>query len=157
MGKRSNNNHIIHSRHAIVLDAGSTGSRIHIYEFQYCGDVLLVLSDEVFYEVKPGLSQYHEEPEEAGRSLKPLLERALARVPDFLQYCTPLTLKATAGLRLLPEKSVDAIMDSVRRFLKDHPFLLHSAKDSNDGRETVSVMDGSEEGFPHFLRMTDSA
>ena len=135
---------VINSRHAIVLDAGSTGSRIHIYEFQFCSDRLLVLSDEVFEEVKPGLSHYHGNPVEAARSLQPLLETALERVPSFLHKCTPLTLRATAGLRLLPERTVQEILSNVQQWLHTHPFVIGDGqKDLID--QHVGVMDGSEE------------
>lgn len=136
--------HIINNRHAVVFDAGSTGSRVHVYEFQYCGPVLKLLVDEVFEEVKPGLSSYHENPVEAARSLKPLLRIAEERVPAPILHCTPLILKATAGLRLLPDRSVDTILQSVRNYIRGHRFLLGDGK--MDQVEAVSVMDGSEEG-----------
>lgn len=136
--------HVINNRHAIVFDAGSTGSRVHVYEFQYCGPVLRLLVDEVFEEVKPGLSSYHANPIEAAKSLKPLLNIAAERVPVSNQHCTPLIVKATAGLRLLPEKSVDTILQNVRNHIRSTRFLLGDGK--MDHSEAVSVMDGSEEG-----------
>jgi guanosine-diphosphatase len=134
---------VVHNRHAIVLDAGSTGSRVHVYEFQCCGDKLVMIADELFEEVKPGLSSFEHDPEEAARSLTPLLKRALERVPEFLHSCTPLVLKATAGLRLLPTQVVKDILESVRSWLQTHPFLLAPHHDSE--RTPVSVMEGSEE------------
>ncbi len=135
---------IVHNRHAIVLDAGSTGSRVHVYEFQCCGDKLVMLADELFEEVKPGLSSFEKDPMAAAWSLKPLLEKALERIPSFLHACTPLVLKATAGLRLLPERIVNEILTNVRSWLQTHPFLLAPHDDSD--KAPVSVMDGSEEG-----------
>jgi guanosine-diphosphatase len=134
----------IKTRHAIVFDAGSTGSRVHVYEFQFCGARLEVLVDEVFEEVKPGLSHYHGDPLQAAKSLKPLLDSAVARVPPNTRKCTPLVVKATAGLRLLPEHSVAGILTNVREFIRTHPFLLGDGKISHN--EAVAVMDGSEEG-----------
>ncbi|PJF17355.1 putative guanosine-diphosphatase, partial [Paramicrosporidium saccamoebae] len=134
----------IRNRHAIIFDAGSTGSRVHVYEFQFCGSKLNVLVDEVFEEVKPGLSHYHADPLQAAKSLKPLLDSAVARVPPDTRKCTPLVVKATAGLRLLPEYSVTGILQNVREFIKTHPFLLGDGKLSHS--EAVAVMDGSEEG-----------
>lgn len=134
---------LVHNRHAIVLDAGSTGSRVHVYEFQCCGDQLVMLADELFEEVKPGLSSFGKAPWEAAKSLAPLLAKALERVPAFLHGCTPLVLKATAGLRLLPEEDVKAILGSVMAWLQTHPFLLGSQQEPE--KTPVSVMDGSEE------------
>lgn len=50
-------------RYAVVLDAGSTGSRVLAYKFYTSFvDGRLVLDEELFVEVKPGLSNYHSEP-----------------------------------------------------------------------------------------------
>lgn len=52
-------------QYAVVIDAGSTGSRVLAYEF-HVGylDGRLVLDSELFREVKPGLSSYHDRPAE---------------------------------------------------------------------------------------------
>lgn len=130
--------HKIENRYAIVFDAGSTGSRVHVYEFQFCGDHLRLLVDEVFEEVKPGLSHFHASPRDAAHSLSPLLKSAMERIPPDLHQCTPMVMKATAGLRLLPEESVDGILKNVRTYLAAHPFHHHP-------EEGVTVMDGAEE------------
>jgi len=68
----------------IVLDAGSTGSRIHIFKFQKAGTQLLLQSDG-FHQLKPGLSSFADNPQAAADSLKPLMEEALKAVPMELQ------------------------------------------------------------------------
>lgn len=52
-------------QYAVVIDAGSTGSRVIAYEF-HIGylDSRLVLDKELFVQVKPGLSFYHDKPTE---------------------------------------------------------------------------------------------
>lgn len=52
-------------QYAVVIDAGSTGSRVIAYEFHngYL-DGRLVLDRELFVQVKPGLSFYHDKPAE---------------------------------------------------------------------------------------------
>lgn len=140
IGTREFKKKIINNRHAIVLDAGSTGSRIHVYEFQYCGEKLIRVADEVFQEVKPGLSNFGEKPLHASDSLIPLIETAARRIPEFLRKCTPLVLKATAGLRLLSLEKVDSILSNIRSWLRNHSFALGYKEDS------VSVMEGTEEG-----------
>lgn len=134
---------VVHNRHAIVLDAGSTGTRVHVYEFQCCGDRLVMIADELFEEVKPGLSSYETDPQAAAESLAPLITKALDRVPAFLHACTPLVVKATAGLRLLPGDAAENILRTIRTWLQTHPFLLGPHADPE--RTPVSVMDGSEE------------
>jgi len=54
--------------------------------------------------------------------------------------CTPIALRATAGLRLLGAKEAEAILAEVRAFLKATPFRL-----PDDG---VTILDGTDEGVP---------
>lgn len=52
-------------QYAVIIDAGSTGSRVLAYEF-HLGylDNRLVLDKELFHQIKPGLSFYHDKPAE---------------------------------------------------------------------------------------------
>ena len=134
----------INNRHAIVFDAGSTGSRVHVYEFQYCGDTLKVLVDEVFEQVKPGLSSFSNNPKKAAKSLQPLLKTSLRRVPLQQHKCTPLIVKATAGLRLLSDVSVQRILENVKSLVASHQFIVGDGLVKKE--EAVNVMDGAEEG-----------
>lgn len=68
----------------IVLDAGSTGSRIHIFKFKQVGQQLLLQSDG-FHQLKPGLSSFADDPKAAADSLKPLMQEALKAVPKEQQ------------------------------------------------------------------------
>ena len=148
-GKCNKNNHFA-SKYAIVFDAGSTGSRVHVYEFQFCEEKLLHLVDEVFEQTKPGLSAFPEDPEEAVQSLVPLLQQAWRRVPRDLRRCTPIVLKATAGLRLLPSEKVSNILGSIKSWLDDQPFHLPRSS-SGFSSEPVSVIDGSEEAISAWI------
>ncbi|KAH0559749.1 Guanosine-diphosphatase [Trichoglossum hirsutum] len=133
-------------QYAIVIDAGSTGSRVHVYRFNNCANTP-ELENEVFQMTakRPegsGLSAYRDDPEAAAKSLDPLLEVAMKEVPDNLKPCTPIVVKATAGLRLLgPEKS-KLILEAVRNRLETaYPFALVSAEKGG-----VEIMDGKDEG-----------
>lgn len=138
------------SKYAIVFDAGSTGSRVHVYEFQFCGEKLLNLVDEIFEQVHPGLSSFSHRPEEAVDSLVPLLRQAWRRVPRDLRRCTPIVLKATAGLRLLPQERVTGILENVKSWLADQPFHLPQSN-SGFSPDPVSVIDGSEEAVSAWI------
>ncbi len=131
-----------------MIDAGSTGSRIHVYKFNNCGaapelegEVLFKMTEKIEGK-SSGLSAYADDPEGAAHSLDPLLDAALKVVPDKLKACSPIAVKATAGLRLIgPEKS-DKILAAVRaRIETSYPFPLVS-----DAEGGVAIMDGSDEG-----------
>jgi apyrase len=69
---------------AVVFDAGSTGSRVHIFKFaESMGDLKLI--SDTFEQLKPGLSSYPDDPTAAAMSLKPLMVKALETVPKQLQ------------------------------------------------------------------------
>ncbi|RUS12969.1 nucleoside phosphatase GDA1/CD39 [Endogone sp. FLAS-F59071] len=122
-----------------MLDAGSTGSRIHVYRFNYCKESP-ELEDEIFEQIKPGLSSYPDDPVAAAKSLDFLMKIALEKVPKSLHKCTPVAVKATAGLRILGQVKSEQILKAVRKRLESaYPFPL--AK-----REAVAIMDGKDEG-----------
>ncbi|KAK4113732.1 nucleoside phosphatase GDA1/CD39 [Canariomyces notabilis] len=135
-------------QYVLMIDAGSTGSRIHVYKFNNCG-AAPELEGEVLFKMtekieggSSGLSRYKDDPEAAAKSLDPLLDAALGVVPDKLKPCSPIAVKATAGLRLVgPEKS-QKILDAVRdRLEHNYPFPVVSKEDHG-----VDIMDGSDEG-----------
>eukprot|EP00891_Asterochloris_glomerata_P009175 jgi/Astpho2/9175/fgenesh1_pm.00137_%23_2_t len=132
-------------KYAVVMDAGSTGSRVHVYKFLE-NDGVLELQSDTFEQLKPGLSSYPDDPQKAAESLQPLLDKALATVPASLQATTPIMLGATAGLRLLPEGKADKILDAVRKWLGQFAFNL-------DKKSGVTILDGSAEGAFAWLTL----
>lgn len=125
-------------QYALMIDAGSTGSRIHIYKFNNCGKSP-AYEYEVFKQIQPGLSSFAGNPQDAAASLDPLLEEAVNVVPPSLYSCTPVAVKATAGLRLLGAQESGDILEAVQRRLQSaYPFQV-----VEDG---VVIMDGKDEG-----------
>ncbi|CAN6619507.1 guanosine-diphosphatase [Trichomonascus vanleenenianus] len=125
-------------RYVLVIDAGSAGSRVHIYEFSHESDNPELVS-ETFDYVIPGLSSYAESPQEAARSLDPLIETAIKAVPEQYHSSTPIAVQATAGLRLLKDSQGSRIMEAVySRLRKSSPFVV-------DG-DMVGILDGKHEG-----------
>ena len=93
-------------KYGIMFDAGSTGSRIHVYKFHESNEGNLILDDELFQQVKPGLSSYPDDIPGAVASIQTLLDACKKYIPSDQYSKTPLALKASAGLRILgPEKS----------------------------------------------------
>uniref|UniRef100_A0A665WYZ0 nucleoside diphosphate phosphatase n=1 Tax=Echeneis naucrates TaxID=173247 RepID=A0A665WYZ0_ECHNA len=125
--------------HGIMFDAGSTGTRIHIYKFIQKDPVELpVLDNEMYHAVKPGLSAYKDNPEEGGNTIRQLLKIAKKTVPEEEWRRTPVVLKATAGLRLLPEDKASALLKEVQEVFDESPFFVPN--------NSVSLMNGTNEG-----------
>ena len=129
-----------HKVHAVVIDAGSTGSRVLAFTFKK--DFIsneLVLQDELWKQVKPGLSSFAQDPVKAGESIQELLNAAKDRIPDRYWSQTPITLKATAGLRLLPKDQSEAIIAQVRTVLEKSGF--------KPDKNLIEIMNPMEEGL----------
>ncbi|KAM8826903.1 ectonucleoside triphosphate diphosphohydrolase 5 isoform 1-T2 [Synchiropus picturatus] len=131
-----------HSRifYAVMFDAGSTGTRIHVYTFiRSDSGKLPVLDNEVFHSLKPGLSAYAHYPKMAGQAVRMLLKVARKVIPRLEWKQTPVVLRATAGLRLLPEEKAQTLLDQVRHVFAECPFLVPD--------NSVSIMNGTDEGI----------
>ena len=134
-----------------MIDAGSTGSRIHVYKFNNCGSTP-ELEDEVLFKMTEkkeggsGLSSFGTDVEGAAKSLDVLLDEAVTKIPEKFRSCSPIAVKATAGLRKLdenlgPDASKNILAAVRQRIESKYPFPLVSAE--NGG---VEVMDGKDEG-----------
>jgi guanosine-diphosphatase len=124
-------------QYALMLDAGSTGSRIHVYRFSFCSSTVPTLEDELFVQVKPGLSSFGDDPEGAAESLDELMKAAEETVPEEWRCKTPIAVKATAGLRLLGEEKSGKILKEVEKRIKKGGWKVN----------VVEVMDGKDEGW----------
>lgn len=104
-------------RYGVILDAGSSGTRVHIYRW-LDSEVARQSSNELELhslpslethgkwtkKIHPGVSSFGETPSLIGPDhLQPLLEHALDVVPSYAVRETPIFLLATAGVRLLPD------------------------------------------------------
>lgn len=128
--------------YAVILDAGSTGSRVLAFTFHknpVTSDI--VLEDELFAEVKPGLSSFADSPGRAAAAINELLEKARSRIPEEDWNTTPVALKATAGLRLLPQDKSQAIINEVKEVMTKSGFLIVNEESS------VEIMAELDEGL----------
>uniref|UniRef100_A0A7S1TM44 Apyrase n=1 Tax=Erythrolobus australicus TaxID=1077150 RepID=A0A7S1TM44_9RHOD len=126
----------------LMIDAGSTGSRMHTFKFLRRNGKMELLNED-FLPIKPGLSSYKDEPEKAGASLRPLLERSKNLVPPHLRASTPVYLRATAGLRMTGEETAEKILASARRELKSSGFMVRD--------KWVSILGGNDEGIYSWI------
>ncbi len=142
-------------RYGIIIDAGTTGTRVHIYALDGRDEegVPRVQAapwprgqGEPLWEmrVEPGLIDSGGNPEAAIASIEPLIAYAADRVgPDERELRrTPLFLMATAGMRALPEQEREAILGPVRAWLRaSSPFHV----------KDVRVITGEEEALFGWL------
>lgn len=127
-----------------MMDCGSTGSRVHVYRWVWEGGALPNVTDDFFYEIKPGVSSFKDEPLKAGASLQPLLDYALNKMPAARVKDSWVRLYATAGLRLLPTETQEALLSAIRAQLKASPFLFESD-------DHVAISDGIDEAVDAWV------
>uniref|UniRef100_A0A5F9CM42 nucleoside diphosphate phosphatase n=1 Tax=Oryctolagus cuniculus TaxID=9986 RepID=A0A5F9CM42_RABIT len=100
---------------------------------------LPILEGEIFESVKPGLSAFVDHPKKGAETVQGLLDMAKDSIPRSHWKMTPVVLKATAGLRLLPGQKAQALLLEVEEIFKKSPFLVPD--------DSVGIMDGSDEGI----------
>ncbi|AQL05796.1 Putative nucleoside phosphatase GDA1/CD39 family protein [Zea mays] len=127
------------ARFSVIIDGGSTGTRAHVFVTGHDGSPDLALSTVM--RVSPGLSSFAADPARAGESLKPLIDFARDKIDGAGSAAgeAEVRLMATAGLRLLEERTQEAILASCRDVLRASGFRFEDA--------WAKVIPGSDEGI----------
>ncbi|XP_058495989.1 ectonucleoside triphosphate diphosphohydrolase 7-like [Solea solea] len=109
--------------YGIVVDCGSSGSRVFVYYWPpHNGNPHTLLDirqmrdhdhKPVVKKIKPGISTLAKTPTKSSDYLQPLLSFAAAHVPKNKHKETPLYILCTAGMRLLPESQQLAILEDL--------------------------------------------
>ena len=148
---QAKNNPIINScrhQHCLALiDAGSTGSRLHLYRFDKDSNHQLSKIQDIYSKsIQPGLSSLELSPEAVDRYFSELLK-------DAPKMPIPSVLYATAGMRLRPELEQQQMYALIQGWFSEHSqWSLRQAR-------TIS---GKEEGtfawlaLNHYLNQQES-
>jgi hypothetical protein len=130
----------------LVIDAGSSGSRIHIFNLFPAaqGSHIPTIDQSVrktqTLKVRPGLSKFAltGDLDGAADSVQKLLTFADQFVKPENRFKTPVLVKATAGLRAVATEKADLVLDRVRQT------LASSHYEHRD--DWVRIIPGKEEG-----------
>ncbi|KAF2248797.1 hypothetical protein BU26DRAFT_305942 [Trematosphaeria pertusa] len=147
-------------RYGVILDAGSSGTRVHIYRWLNSDTARETASEAQLHKlpeietdkkwikkIHPGISTFGEHPHDVGpEHLDKLLSHALKHVPLEEVPNTPLFLLATAGMRILPPVQRKSVLKEVCDFArKTTKFQLP------DCDVHVQVIPGETEGLYGWL------
>ncbi|KDN49922.1 nucleoside phosphatase GDA1/CD39, partial [Tilletiaria anomala UBC 951] len=154
-------------RYAVVVDAGSSGSRMQVYSWKNppvekslretsseSTNVLPTVEKGTWDEskidwqlkVEPGISTFGSHPEDLEPYLSKLFTYALSIIPTSEQSRTPVYMLATAGMRLLPSSQRNDILARTCSFIKERtPFDV--GVDAEGCKKHVQVITGEEEGL----------
>ena len=115
--------------YGIVLDCGSTGTRVNIFYWEDPGGAVSQFTptdelDEAALKASPGISSFSESPELLTDYFRPLLEQAARWVPAVLIPNTRVRALATAGMRLLSSTDQSAIWAGVQAAISNSSFAF---------------------------------
>lgn len=138
-----------HFKHVIIIDAGSTGTRCHVFRVaattsmsstnvKYSSVTPKLILPTKSFKTTPGLSARALDPSGIDAALRPLLNFARESVPTENWKETQIHLMATAGLRHIEQHLSESIIEACRETLRESPFLFE--KD-----EWASVLPGTKE------------
>ncbi|KAI6782707.1 Golgi nucleoside diphosphatase [Emericellopsis cladophorae] len=144
-----------HSQYGVILDAGSSGTRVYVYKWKNPARASAKASSEEELrslpeiklkdskKVHPGVSSFAERPSAIGKDhLKELLEVAYNKIPADKIPETPVFLLATAGVRLLPDFQQRTLLGNICQWLQKNTRF-----DLPDCSTHVQVIKGETEGL----------
>lgn len=141
-------------QYAVIIDAGSSGSRVYIYVWPpHSGDTRNLLNirllhdtlgKDLFYAITPGLSSCAQNASQSSDYIAPLIDFAATNIPESKHKETPLYILATAGMRLLPERDQNLILEDLRRDIPAKYSFLFTPNN-------VEVITGKDEGIYSWI------
>ena len=140
-------------KYAIIIDAGSSGSRALVYAFQTDPaqpTKLPAIRQISNTKVKPGLSTHSGDTQDHlwRDHFQELIDSARQAIPINLHRETPIFLQATAGMRLLPTSKRSQLLENTCKTLSKHTeFIITPCE------EHVQVIDGDTEGIYGWIAL----
>lgn len=144
-------------RYGVVLDAGSSGTRVHVYRWLKTAVARAIATKEQLHQlpviktknkkwtkkVHTGISTFASNAQDVGPDhLKGLLDFAMEVVPEAEVSETPIFLLATAGMRMLKESEQKAILAEVCKYAQSKTdFYLPDCDDH------IQIIPGETEGL----------
>ncbi|KAL3863359.1 hypothetical protein ACJMK2_005117 [Sinanodonta woodiana] len=136
--------------YGIVIDCGSSGSRVYVYFWPpHSGNPQDLLNiqqlkdtdgNPVVKKISPGLDKFGSNPGAASEYIRPLLEFAKSYIPQQHHKETLLYILATAGMRMLDEMVQKAILDDLQTDIpKEFDFVI--------SENNFEVISGKQEGI----------
>ncbi|KAK7386598.1 hypothetical protein VNO78_26931 [Psophocarpus tetragonolobus] len=144
-------------KYYVVLDCGSTGTRVYVYKalVQRKDQATLPITLQPLasglrknrasgraydrMETEPGLDKLLHNVTGLKTALRPLLKWAQKQIPEGSHKSTSLFLYATAGVRRLPFDDSKWLLDNAWNVLKLSPFVCR--------RDWVKIISGTEEAY----------
>ena len=121
-------------RYGIIFDAGSSGTRLHIYRWLDSDKAreeagvkelqslpVLETNSKWTKKIHPGIATFGEKPDRVGPDhLESLYDKARKVIPTALEEDTPVFLLATAGMRLLPEDQRNQLLRYICSYTRSY-------------------------------------
>ncbi|KAL7138945.1 hypothetical protein ABFS83_09G017200 [Erythranthe nasuta] len=141
----------------VVLDCGSTGSRVNVFEwmirngskvYENLPVLLRIYPDNAnksngcryhCMQTEPGLHNFVNNVLGVRDTIEPLIRYAEQWVPLEKRASTPIFVLATAGMRRLVAKNANRVLADVENVVKEHGFLYN--------KNWIKVLSGKEEAY----------
>ncbi|KAL4344659.1 hypothetical protein HN51_062802 [Arachis hypogaea] len=149
------------SYYTVVVDCGSTGTRVNVYEWNIGvisnGSLPILLNSYPdnssttknslwksscqyhCMQTEPGLDKFVNDSSGVRNSLEPLIAWAENVIPREMHRETPVFVLATAGLRRLPGSDAVRVLEDVEVVVKGHSFMCR--------KSWIRVLSGREEAY----------
>jgi GDA1/CD39 (nucleoside phosphatase) family len=132
-------------KYIIVMDAGSTGSRVYVYKYDEKYP-LETIAEVAHMRVHPALSTFVNDSAGLTLQIEELVDFAMTSTPSSSWSSTSICLKATAGLRSIGLDDQNFLISTTAAVLRASAFLFDESK--------TKVISGEEEALFDILAVT---